>query len=88
MGGQGPFGSVEMGGMFTVVKVRADQKPGDYKSPAWYKHPAGTVAYEFKGELPNPARFQSEGTGSMPPRAKPKKDVEVQIRKPSGHSGH
>ncbi|MBC5767473.1 multicopper oxidase family protein [Ramlibacter albus] len=89
MGGQGPFGSVEMGGMFTVVKVRADQKPGDYKNTGWFKHPPGTVAYEFKGELPNPARFQSEGTGSMPARGKPKKDVEVQIRKPSsGHSGH
>jgi FtsP/CotA-like multicopper oxidase with cupredoxin domain len=89
MGGQGPFGSVEMGGMFTVVKVRADQKPGDYKNTGWFKHPAGTVAYEFKGDLPNPARFQSEGAGSMPAKAKPKKDVEVQIRKPSsGHSGH
>ncbi|WP_214278479.1 hypothetical protein, partial [Escherichia coli] len=31
MGGEGPFGSVEMGGMFSVVKVRADQKAGDYK---------------------------------------------------------
>jgi len=88
MGGQGPFGSVEMGGMFTVVKVRADQKPGDYGNPGWFKHPSGTVAYEFKGDLPNPARFQSEGTGSMPAKSKPKKDVEVQIRKPGAHSGH
>ena len=38
MTGQGPFGSVEMGGMFSVVKVRKDQKPGDYKDPGWYKH--------------------------------------------------
>ena len=27
MTGAGPYGSVEMGGMFTVVKVRRDQKP-------------------------------------------------------------
>jgi FtsP/CotA-like multicopper oxidase with cupredoxin domain len=88
MTGQGPFGSVEMGGMFTVVKVRADQKPGDYKNTGWFKHPTGTVAYELKGELPDPARFQSEGSGSMPAKSRTQKDVEVQIRKPSGHTGH
>jgi hypothetical protein len=79
MTGEGPFGSVEMGGMFTVVKVRADQKQGDYSSPGWFKHPAGTVAYEFKGNLPTLARAEPGGTS---------KDVEVQIRKPSGHSSH
>lgn len=36
MTGQGPFGSVEMGGMFTVVKVRRDQPPGNYTDPGWY----------------------------------------------------
>jgi FtsP/CotA-like multicopper oxidase with cupredoxin domain len=35
MTGDGPFGSVEMGGMFSVVKVRKDQKPGDYGNPGW-----------------------------------------------------
>ncbi len=88
MTGAGPFGSVEMGGMFSMVKVRRGQQPGDYSNPGWYQHPAGTVAYEFKGELPNPARFQSEGAGSMPRQAAPRKDVEVQIRKPRGHAGH
>jgi hypothetical protein len=34
-----------MGGMFTVLKVRDGQKPGDYSDPGWYKHPAGTVAW-------------------------------------------
>jgi FtsP/CotA-like multicopper oxidase with cupredoxin domain len=48
MTGSGPFGPIEMGGMFTMVKVRKDQKPGDYKDPGWYKHPAGTVSYELK----------------------------------------
>ncbi len=33
-----------MGGMFSVIKVRKDQKPGDYGDPGWYAAPAGTVA--------------------------------------------
>lgn len=48
MSGQGPFGPIEMGGMFTLVKVRKDQKPGDYEDPGWYRHPKGSVAYELK----------------------------------------
>ena len=47
MTGQGPFGPIEMGGMFTTVKVREDLARNDYKDPGWYKHPAGTVAYEL-----------------------------------------
>ncbi len=89
MGGEGPFGSMEMGGMFTVVKVRRDQKVGDYKNPSWFKHPQGTVAYEFQGDMPAAPRASSAGGGSMPAKVAPKKEVEVQIRKPaSGHSGH
>ena len=52
MTGQGPFGPLEMGGMFTVVKVREGLARGDYKDPGWYKHPKGSVAYEWKGALP------------------------------------
>jgi manganese oxidase len=44
MAGQGPHGNVEMGGMFTVIKVRDDLLPGDYGDPGWYAAPAGTVA--------------------------------------------
>jgi hypothetical protein len=49
MTGFGQFGPVEMGGMFSVVKVREGLAPGDYSDPGPYKHPPGTVAYEFKG---------------------------------------
>ena len=87
MGGQGPFGGVEMGGMFTVLKVRKEQKPGDYKDPGWYKHPAGTVAYEWTSALPAPQRRNSAGGQSMAPASKPAK-VEMNVRKPSGHGGH
>ena len=46
MAGEGPFGPIEMGGMFTVVKVREDIAPGDYSDPGWFEHPEGTVAYK------------------------------------------
>jgi manganese oxidase len=49
MTGQGPFGPIEMGGMFSVLKVRPGIRPGDYTDPGWYKHPPGTVAYEWRG---------------------------------------
>ena len=55
MGGDGPFGPVGMGGMFTILKVHEDipdfktaeeytkqvKLPGDF---GWYKNPPGTVA--------------------------------------------
>ncbi len=44
LGGDGPFGMIDMGGMFTILKVRK-QLTGD-KDPGWYDHPAGTVAGE------------------------------------------
>ena len=86
MTGEGPFGGVEMGGMFTVVKVRKDQRAGDYTDPGWYKHPAGTLAYEWTGALPEPLRSTSAGRGAMPALNQP--DVEVTVRKPTGHHGH
>jgi FtsP/CotA-like multicopper oxidase with cupredoxin domain len=86
MMGEGPFGGVEMGGMFTVLKVRKDQKRGDYTDLGWYKHPAGTVAYEWTGALPEPERSTSVGGQSMPTMNKP--NVEMTVRKPSGHGEH
>ena len=42
MTGFGQFGPLEMGGMFTVVKVREDLAVNDYKDPAPYKFPPGS----------------------------------------------
>jgi hypothetical protein len=85
MTGTGPFGSLEMGGMFTTLKVRRDQRPGDYRDPGWFKHPAGTVACEFTGTVSPPQR----ATSPSPAAAFAGKELEVQIRKPApGHSGH
>ena len=49
MTGFGQFGPLEMGGMFSVLKVREGIGAGDYTDPGWYKHPQGTVAYEYSG---------------------------------------
>ena len=51
MTGSGPFGPLEMGGMFTVVKVREGLARNDYRDPGWYRHPPGTLAYEWKGDI-------------------------------------
>lgn len=50
MMGKGPFGNLEMGGMFTVVKVRDDLARGDYSDPGWYPNPKGTVAHRVSSE--------------------------------------
>ncbi|MDO9225970.1 MAG: copper oxidase [Pseudomonadota bacterium] len=78
MTGWGQYGPIEMGGMFTVVKVHDDVKPGDYSDPGWYKHPEGTVAWEWTGEPlqaerhPGPAADEST----------------LNAVKPSGHQHH
>jgi hypothetical protein len=56
MTGQGPHGAIEMGGMFTTVKVRAGLAAGDYADPGWYQQPEGTRAYEWNGALPHAVR--------------------------------
>jgi len=88
MAGDGPFGSVEMGGMFSVLKVRREQKPGHYQDPGWYQHPKGTIAHEYTGALAEPARFKSEGGQSMRRVHESSTPVEVQVRKPALHSDH
>ena len=44
VGGKGPFGTIDMGGMFTILKVRRKLQEGS--DPGWYEHPAGSVAAE------------------------------------------
>jgi manganese oxidase len=78
MTGAGPMGAMEMGGMFTVVKIRRDQRPGDYTDPGWYQHPKGTVAYEWTGTAPNATRPSASTDG----------EAGMSAKKPSGHAGH
>jgi manganese oxidase len=79
MAGRGPFGDIEMGGMFTVIKVREGLARGDYRDPGWYEHPAGTVAREWTGALPDAA--------SAPP-APAQGDVIGTAKRGGGHEGH
>ncbi len=85
MTGAGPFGPIEMGGMFTVMKVREGLGRDDYRDPGWYAHPPGTVAREWKG--PSQAAIRA------PTRAKGTAATDVQVVKPTGrpkggHGGH
>lgn len=45
MAGDGQFGSLEMGGMFTVLKVRDELPSGDYRDPGWYDYPEDQQAH-------------------------------------------
>jgi manganese oxidase len=68
MRGHAQFGPVEMGGMFSVVKVRPGLARNDYRDPGWYPHPSGTVAYEWKGDpLPEPSRSSNTSEGGRVP---------------------
>jgi FtsP/CotA-like multicopper oxidase with cupredoxin domain len=53
-GAPGPFGYIDMGGMFTMLKVRDNPEAADVTG--WYKYPAGTVATEADA-----ARMQADG---------------------------
>jgi FtsP/CotA-like multicopper oxidase with cupredoxin domain len=81
MTGSGQFGPIEMGGMFTVMKIREGLAPNDYKDPGPYKFPQGTVAYEIAGEPPAPSR--------QPPQSQPSQ-TPARAKKPGtgGHSNH
>jgi hypothetical protein len=81
MTGFAQFGPVEMGGMFTVVKVREGLAAGDYKDPGHYQHPPGTVAWEWKGPKPAASR-----AATPTPAAKP--GGTLNVVKPTSHGSH
>src|SRR6266851_3239754 len=56
MTGSGQFGPIEMGGMFTVVKIRDGLARDSYADPGPYKNPPGTVAYEIDTPQVEPPR--------------------------------
>jgi manganese oxidase len=90
MTGSGQFGPIEMGGMFTVVKVREGLAANDYKDPGPYKNPPGTVAYEVNvAEAGEPARQPNKGEApakKMPGMNMPEMDMPGM--KSGGHHDH
>ncbi|MCA0318418.1 MAG: copper oxidase [Proteobacteria bacterium] len=87
MTGDGPFGPVEMGGMFTTVKVREGIAAGDYKDPGWYQHPSGTVSYEWKG-APPPAPVRAAAPPGPEPTARVLDRAARRARRSNGGGGH
>ncbi|WP_288255069.1 multicopper oxidase domain-containing protein, partial [uncultured Hydrogenophaga sp.] len=82
MTGSGPHGPIEMGGMFTVFKVRADQKPGDYSDPGPYAQPPGTQARLVEiASAPEAPRAAPRPAGQTP-------EPKARARKPTGHDHH
>ena len=64
-GGRGRFGSITMGGMFTLLRVRDGLAAGDYKDPGPYRIPPGTVANEVNvPQAGEPSR--QPGAGKSP----------------------
>ena len=63
MTGNGQFGPIEMGGMFTVMKIRDALARGDYRDPGPYQYPEGTVAHEVATPASEPARQPSPHGG-------------------------
>src|SRR5215471_15344993 len=80
MTGFGQFGPIEMGGMFTLMKIREGLAHNDYKDPGDYKHPAGTVAYEIENPSA-PAPRRSDPAAPTPPAGKALKPANT-------HKGH
>jgi hypothetical protein len=81
MTGTGPFGPLEMGGMFTTLKVRRDQAHNDYRDPGWYTQPAGTRPFEWTGALPTTNR-------PIDPVATPAQSPALSVKKPSAGHKH
>ncbi|HZG20138.1 MAG TPA: copper oxidase [Herbaspirillum sp.] len=81
MTGTGPYGPIEMGGMFSTVKVRRHLARDDYRDPGWYRAPSGTVAREWQGDMPEARR--AVGSHTMPAAPAP-----LDVVKPGGHHGH
>jgi FtsP/CotA-like multicopper oxidase with cupredoxin domain len=84
MTGTGPYGPLEMGGMFTVVKVRRDLARNDYRDPGWYAQPAGTRATEFAGEPPPLVR----APGSAAPAAASDPSLPSAVKGGAKHGHH
>jgi hypothetical protein len=83
-GAMGPFSYIDMGGMFTVLKVR---EASEAQAPnAWYAHPEGSVA-----RAADPARMRADGIEPPPAPVQapePQHDHGAHSHDAHGHEGH
>ena len=77
MVGEGPHGNLEMGGMFTLIKVRDGLARGDFSDPGWYPSPKAEIAHRVSRD----ADFGSPVRRGPPPGKKPTLEA-----KPVDHS--
>jgi hypothetical protein len=77
MTGSGQFGPIEMGGMFTVMKIREGLARDDYRDPGPYKHPQGTVAYEVEAPAGTAPRQINEKAKAKPAPAQEMKGMNM-----------
>jgi FtsP/CotA-like multicopper oxidase with cupredoxin domain len=94
-GGQGPFGTIDMGGMFTILKVRRDPTKED--GTGWHSNEPGTVADAATAEelradgvdpqsshgTQNPKSISGKPESASPDVAQPPESTPN-----SSHSGH
>jgi manganese oxidase len=66
MSGQGSFGGIDMGGMFTTVKIRKGLARNDYRDPGWYQQPPGSGAHEWTGAPQPVTRAPAQNAASSP----------------------
>lgn len=84
MTGTGPYGPLEMGGMFSVLKVREHLAAGDWHDPGDYVQPPGTQAWEWQGAAADLPPAPAAPAASTAPQA-----GAATVRKPGpGGTGH
>ncbi len=93
LGGKGPYDTITMGGMFTILKVREDL--ASYDDPGWFRAPEGTVATLASRDILERNGIARDGSGAPSP-PKPARGSTPQAAPSggkaagasSGHHGH
>jgi hypothetical protein len=85
LGGDGPFGYIPMGGMFTVIKVR--ESLDNYDDPGWYQHPKGVADVASAEDLERDG-VDPEAEVRPPEDGNPKAPAAPPESPPGGHPGH
>lgn len=91
IGSPGPFGVIELSGMFTVFKVRSGKDLVNYNDPGWYKQPPGTsvesVPLQYVPPIPinnKQAREQSGKTVDASWLSRKENNIEQELQKIRG----